>query len=207
MADVEPAVTDLNLSPSQVYQPMAQEPRRMIEIAVRTTGVAPAVLTESIRETMAQLDLDLPVRRLQHADLTVERANYQTAVGRDIFSGMAVLGVGLAALGIYGVIARTMAQRTGEFAIRLALGASLGNITRLVLASGVKLALLGSVLGLLGGIGACRILASLNPGMRMNSTEVLAGSTLLLIAVALVACWLPARRAGKVNPVDALRAE
>jgi ABC-type antimicrobial peptide transport system permease subunit len=186
---------------------MAQEPRRMIEIAVRTTGVAPTVLAESIRETMAQLDLDLPVRRLQHADLTVERANYQTAVGRDIFSGMAVLGLGLAALGIYGVIARTMAQRTGEFAIRVALGASVRDITRLVLASGLRLALFGSVLGLIGGIGACRLLASLSPGMRMNSTPVLAGCTLLLIAVALLACWLPARRAGKVNPVDALRAE
>jgi putative ABC transport system permease protein len=207
VADVEPTVMDLNLAPSQVYQPMAQEPRRMNEIGVRTTGVAPAALAESIRETMAQLDLDLPVRRLQHADLTVERANYSTAVGRDIFLGMAVLGLGLAALGIYGVIARTMAQRTGEFAIRIALGASIANITRLVLASGLKLALLGSALGLVGGFGACRIVASLSPAMRMNSTTVLAGSTLLLITIALFACWLPARRAGKVNPVDALRAE
>jgi ABC-type antimicrobial peptide transport system permease subunit len=100
-----------------------------------------------------------------------------------------------------------MAQRTGEFAIRVALGASVRDITRLVLASGLRLALFGSVLGLIGGIGACRLLASLSPGMRMNSTPVLAGCTLLLIAVALLACWLPARRAGKVNPVDALRAE
>ncbi len=207
VADVEPADTDLNLVPSQIYQPMAQEPRRMNEIAVRTTGVAPSVLVDSIRTTMARLDPDLPVRRLQHADLTVERTNYQVAVGRDIFAGMAVLGLGLAALGIYGVIARTMAQRTGEFAIRLALGATLGNITRLVLASGVKLALIGSILGLLGGIGACRLLASMNPGMHMNSTAVLIGTMLLLIAVALLACWLPARRAGKVDAMSVLRAE
>ncbi|MBI2497900.1 MAG: ABC transporter permease [Opitutae bacterium] len=207
VADVEPAVNTLNLVPHQIYQPMAQEPRGQNEIAVRTAGVAPLALLDSIRETMAQLDPDLPLRQLQHADLTVERANYQVAVGRDIFSGMAVLGLGLAALGIYGVIARTMAQRTGEFAIRLALGASLGNITRLVLASGVRLALCGSLLGLLGGMGACRLLASLNPAMRTNSATVLAGSTLLLIAVALVACWLPARRAGKVDAMEALRAE
>jgi len=207
VAEVEPAVTDRILSPSQVYQPMAQEPRRPNEIAVRTTGVAPSVLLDNIRATMAELDPDLPVRRLQHADLTIKRANYQVAVGRDMFSGMAVLGLALAALGIYGVIARTMAQRTGEFAIRLALGASIGNITRLVLASGLKLAVFGSLLGLLGGIGACRLMAAFNPEMRMNSTAVLIGTTLLLIAVALVACWLPARRAGKVDAMTVLRAE
>jgi len=207
VADVEPAVTDLNQAPNQVYQPMAQEPLRLNEIAVRTTGVAPSSLVDSIRATMAELDPDLPVRQLERADLTVERANYQTAIGRDLFSGMALLGLGLASLGIYGIIARTMAQRTGEFAIRLALGASLGNITRLVLTAGLKLALVGSGLGLLGGIGACRILASLNPGMHMNSTAVLVATTLLLIAVALVACWLPARRAGQVDAMTVLRAE
>lgn len=207
VADVEPAVNTLNLVPQQVYQPMAQEPRGQNEIAVRTSGVAPLALLDSIRDTMAQLDPDLPVRQLQHADLTVDRANYQVAVGRDIFAGMAALGLGLASLGIYGVIARTMAQRTGEFAIRLALGASLGNITRLVLTSGVKLALAGSLLGLLGGIGICRLLAVANPAMRMNSTAVLAGATLLLVAVALVACWIPARRAGQVDLMSILRAE
>ena len=179
----------------------------MNEIAVRTTGVAPAVLLDSIRATMAELDPDLPVRQLQHADLTIERTNYQVAVGRDMFSGMALLGLGLASLGIYGIIARTMAQRAGEFAIRLALGASLGNITRLVLTSGVKLALFGSLLGLIGAIGACRLLAALSPGLHMNSTAVLIGATILLIAVALVACWLPARRAGKVDAMTVLRAE
>ncbi|HUG10223.1 MAG TPA: ABC transporter permease [Opitutaceae bacterium] len=207
VTDVEPAVNTLNLVPHQVYQPMAQEPKGRNEIAVRTTGVAPLALLDSIRETMTTLDPDLPVRQLQHAELTVERANYQVAVGRDMFSGMAALGLGLASLGIYGVIARTMAQRTGEFAIRVALGASLGNITRLVLVSGVKLACFGSLLGLLGGIGICRLLTTANPAMRTNTTEVLVGATLLLVATALLACWLPARRAGKVNPVDALRAE
>lgn len=207
VVDVEPAVTDRIRMPSQVYQPMAQDPRRPNEIAVRTTGVAPSVLVDSIRATMAQLDPDLPVSQLQHADLTIKRANYQTAVGRDIFLGMAAIGLSLAALGIYGVIARTMAQRTGEFAIRLALGACVRDITRLVLATGVKLAFFGSLLGLLGGIGICRLLAAANPDLRMNSTAVLVGATLLLIAVALVACWLPARRAGKVDAMSVLRAE
>ncbi|MCM2275676.1 MAG: ABC transporter permease [Candidatus Didemnitutus sp.] len=207
VADVEPVVNNSNLIPSQIYQPMAQEPRRPNEIAVRTADVPPLAVVDRIRETMAQLDPDLPVRQLQPADLTVERINYQVAVGRDIFSGMAALGLALAALGIYGVIARTMAQRTGEFAIRLALGAGARDISRLVLGSGLKLACAGAFLGLLGGFAICRFLAAANPAMRTNSTEVLVGATVLLVAVALLACWLPARRAGSINALDALRAE
>jgi putative ABC transport system permease protein len=207
VSDVEPVTNDKVQVPGQVYQPMAQEPRRSNEIAVHTTGAAPAGIVDAIRATMAALNPDLPVRQLQHVDLTIRRANYQVAVGRDLFAGMGVLGLALAALGIYGVIARTTAQRSGEFAIRLALGACVRDITRLVLAAGVKLALAGSLLGLAGGVGICRLLAAANPNMRMNSTEVLAGTTVILVTVALVASWLPARRAGKVDAMSALRAE
>jgi putative ABC transport system permease protein len=207
VADVEPVTNDKIRLSSQVYQPLAQEPRRLNEIAVRTTGVAPSGVVDRIRAAMETLDPDLPVRQLQPVDLTIRRANYQVAVGRDIFAGMGVLGLALAALGIYGVIARTMAQRSGEFAIRLALGACVRDITRLVLAAGVKLALVGSLVGLAGGIAVCRLLVAGNSNMRVNSTEVLAGTTLILITVALVASWLPARRAGKVDAMKALRAE
>ena len=124
-----------------------------------------------------------------------------------MFSYTALLGLALASLGIYGIIARTMAQRSGEFAIRLALGATIGNLTRIVLASGVKLALVGSTLGLLGAFGVSRLISSAFPGMRGNDAFLLAGTTLVLIAVALVACWLPARRAGKIDAMSVLRAE
>jgi putative ABC transport system permease protein len=191
----------------QLYQPMAQEPWRNNEIAVRTSGVAPASLVETVRNLMTGLDPDLPVRQLQPADATVERANYQTAVLRDILTSFALLGLGLASLGVYGIIARTMAQRTGEFAVRLALGACLRDITRIVLASGVKLALIGAALGVLGAIALGRFLASGHPGMHLNRPSVLIGTTLVLITVALIACWLPARRAARINPIDALRAE
>lgn len=207
VGDVEPVTNDKTKRFNQIYQPMAQEPRRQNEIAVHTTGVAPSLMVDSIRAAMASLDSDLPVRQLQPVDLTIRRANYQVAVGRDIFAGMGVLGLALSALGIYGVIARTMAQRTGEFAIRLALGACVRDITRLVLGAGVKLALAGSALGLAGGVAITRLLAAANPNMRVNSTEVLAGTTIILITVALLACWLPARRAGKVDAMKALRAE
>jgi putative ABC transport system permease protein len=191
----------------QIYQPMAQDPRPYNEIAVRTTGVAPSTVVQSIRALMTELDPDLPVRQLQSADTTIDRANYQTALLRDILSAFALLGLGLASLGIYGVIARTMAQRAGEFAIRFALGACIRDITHIVLVAGVKLALIGSVVGLLGAMAVTRFLAAANPGMHLNSPLVLVGTTLLLITVGLVASWFPARRAARISPIEALRAE
>ncbi len=205
--DVRSVVAEASPVICQVYTPMAQEPCAQNEIAVRATGAVSSPLVTAIRTTMAELDPDLPVRGLQGADATITRANYQIAVLRDILAGMAILGLGLASLGIYGIVARTMAQRSGEFAIRLALGASVENVTGMVLASGVKLALVGSVLGLLGAFGVSRLLAAEFPGMHMNGTVVLIGTTLLLVAVALVACWLPARRAGNVDAMSVLRAE
>ena len=206
-ADVKSVLPDPGPVTLQVYQPMAQDPRPYNEIAVRTTGVAPSTLVQSIRDVMTQLDPDLPVRQLQAAEVTIDRANFQTAMLRDVLSSFAVLGLGLASLGIYGVIARTMAQRAGEFAIRYAMGACIKDITGIVLLSGVKLALLGSVLGLCGGLAVARFLAASNPSMPMNSPVVLIGATLLLIAVGLIASWLPARRAARINPIEALRAE
>jgi ABC-type antimicrobial peptide transport system permease subunit len=124
-----------------------------------------------------------------------------------MLTSFAVLGLGLASLGIYGVIARTMAQRTSEFAIRFALGACVKDISRIVLGSAAKLALIGSVLGLFGALGVSRLLAAGNPGMHLNSPPVLFGTTLLLMTIALLASWLPARRAAGINPIEALRAD
>jgi putative ABC transport system permease protein len=206
-ADVKSVLPDPGPVTLQLYQPMAQEPRPYNQIAVRTTGTAPSTLLQSVRSVMTELDPDLPLRNLETSDATVVRANTQTAILRDMLASFGVLGIGLASLGIYGVIARTMAQRAGEFAIRFALGACTGDITRIVLISGVKLALIGSILGLFGALGVARLLAASNPGMHLNSFPVLVGTTLVLVTVALVACWLPARRAARINPIEALRAE
>ena len=191
----------------QIYQPMTQEPRAQSEIIVRTIGVSPSSVVESIRTTMAALDQDLPVRKLQPADTMIARSTYGLGILRNILAAFAVLGLGLASLGIYGVIARTMAQRSSEFAIRLALGASADTITRMVLGSGLKLAFVGSVIGLFGAFGVSRLLAAGFPGMRINGAVIVFGATLLLIAIALFACWLPARRAGGINATSLLRAE
>ena len=207
VADVRSVNPEPALQSYQLYQPIVQEPRPHVEIAVRVAGGTAASLIDSVRATMSGLDPDLPVRALQTADVRIYRANYQLGVLRDMLGSFAVLGLGLASLGIYGVIARTMAQRTGEFAIRLALGAGMRDITRIVLVSGVKLALMGSALGLCGAVAVSRFIASSYPGMHFGMLPVLIGTMAVLIAVALIACWLPARRAGRVNPIEALRAE
>ena len=191
----------------QLYQPLAQEPRPYNELAVRTAGIEPAVFVASLRRLMQELDPDLPVRNLKPADQRIARANYQLAVLRDMLSAIAVLGLGLATLGIYGVISRTMAQRSGEFAIRLALGASVRQITSLVLKNGITLAALGSAIGLAGAVGIGRLLAAGFPGMRLEGPSVILGSTVFLITVALLACYLPARRAARIDPAALLRAD
>ena len=175
-------------------------------------GVLPATLNDwrhlgPFGTTMAALAPDLPVRELQPAETTIAKANYQWQVVGSMLSFLAVLGLGLACLGIYGVITRTIAQRTGEFGIRLALGAQVRDITRLVLTSGAKLALIGSAIGLLGAFGISRLVAAFFPGMQTNSVLVLSSVTVLLIAIALIACYMPARYASRISPMEALRAE
>ncbi len=207
VADVQSVNPDPIPVTYQLYQPMAQEARHFNEIAVRTASIAPSALVDSIRTTMTALDPDLPVRKLQPAEATIARANYDLGVVGSMLSSLAVLGLGLASLGIYGVVARTMAQRTGEFGIRLALGARAFDITGLVLTSGAKLALFGSAIGLLGAFGIVRLIAAAFPSMQTNNVPALIGVTLLLIAVALIACYIPARNASRISPTEALRAE
>ena len=208
VADFQTVDPDPNQVVHHVYQPLAQEATRGFEFAVRAApGIAPASLVPAIRDAFTALDPDLPVRRLQPADRNIDRALYQLGVLRDMLGAFGGLGLALASLGIYGVIARTTAQRSGEFAIRLALGAGRRDITRLVFGPGLRQALAGALLGLIGAYGATQVIASAFPGIRTNNPAVLAVTTLILVIVALLACWLPARRAGRIDAIAALRAE
>lgn len=207
VADVETVEPDSNLVPHQIYRSIVQHPARNFELFVLVQGTEPASFVADIRAVFTALDADLPIRALRPAQKSIERSLYQLGVLRDMLTAFGLLGLALAAMGIYGVLARTMAQRNGEFAIRLALGATAHEITRLVFASGARLALAGSVLGLVGAVGVARVLVANYPGIRSNNVLILGASTVFLLAVALVACWLPARRAAKVDAISALRAE
>jgi ABC-type antimicrobial peptide transport system permease subunit len=121
-----------------------------------------------------------------------------------LFAGIALL---LAAVGIYSVLAYSVAQRTQEFGIRLALGAQGGDVLKLVIRQGLKLALLGIGIGLAGALALTRLLKTLLFNVSATDPATFALIALLLLAVALVACWLPARRATQVDPLAALRVE
>ncbi len=207
VADVETVEPDTNNVPHQIYRSNRQHPQRNFELFVRAQGAAPAAIVADLRATFAMLDADLPIRALRPAKTSIERSLYQLGVLRDMLAAFGLLGLALAAMGIYGVLARTMAQRNGEFAIRLALGATAREITRLVFASGARLALAGSALGLIGAVGVARVLIANYPGIRANNLLILGLTTAFLLAVALLACWLPARRASQVDAISALRAE
>lgn len=207
VADVENVEPDANTVTLQVYQPLAQHPRRGFELLVRVQGAAPDAFVPDIRAALAGLDPDLPIGSLRGAQTSISRSLYQLGVLRDMLAAFGLLGLALASLGIYGVLARTMAQRSAEFAIRLALGASTREIGRLVFASGARLAVVGALLGLVGAAGVAHVLVANYPGIRANSPFILAGATVFLLGIALLACWLPARRASQVDAISALRAE
>jgi hypothetical protein len=189
----------------QIYKPMAHEPWAWVNIVVR--GPAPAGLVGSLRRAVAEVDPDLAVEAIATVPQFIEEQHRNLLLVGRLLGGFALLGLVLASVGLYSVISHTVTQRVGEFGIRLALGARPGQVLGLVLRHGLRLATLGLVLGLLGAFGLGRFLTAAMPRLAGADPVTLAGVSLLLLAVALLACWLPARRAAKADPIQALRAD
>jgi len=200
---------DLAAAPSrfQVYEPLFQEPGSALAIAVRVTGAAPESLLNPIRTSIAALDADVPVRELTPVGATFDRTLADLQMINALLGAFAMLGLLLAALGVYGVTARSVAQRTAEIGLRMALGARLSDVTRLILGSGVRLAAAGTGLGLAVALGLARVLGAILPGMHTNGLAVLAGCGGLLAAVGCMATYLPARTASRIDPQVAMRGE
>ena len=188
------------------YYPHAQFPMNDMWLVVKAAGDA-AALTPALRERIWRVDPDLPVESVRTMrevlGATVAEPRFNVAL-LGLFALAALL---LAAVGIYGVLSYTVAQRTGEIGVRIALGADRGQVVRQVVGQGVAVALGGVVLGVLGAAVLGRLLSSLLVGVSGRDPAVLAGVVALLTLVAVAAAWLPARRASRVEPVVALRAE
>ncbi len=188
------------------YMPFAQGPGRGMELAVRTRG-NPQGLLATITAELRRIE---PGLLIDHAQTMQDRIDESVAPRRlnlvllGLFATLALL---LSAVGLYGVVAFAVRQRTQEFGIRIALGASSGNVVLLVLRQGLGLALLGVVIGIPAAIGGSRLLTSLLFGVKASDPAVFASVALLVTAVALAACWIPAWRATQVAPTEALRAE
>ena len=171
------------------------------------TSLKPASLTGEVRQALSRIDPSLPLFSVRTMDdVIAENAQGQRFLSL-LIGSFAALAALLAAIGIYGVLSYLVTQRTREIGIRMALGASRRRVLGGILGEGARLALIGFAVGLAGALAAGRILASLLHEVQPGDPMVLASTAGLLAAVALIACYLPARRAAKLDPMRALRYE
>ncbi|HJT27075.1 MAG TPA: ABC transporter permease [Pyrinomonadaceae bacterium] len=189
-----------------VYRPYSQWIRRETMLVVRG-AIAPQALVGQIRQEVAKLDPELPLSDVSTVQQAMDRSLITTRLTNSLLVGFAATALLLALTGIYGVMSLNVANRRSEFGIRLALGAQTSNVLKLILGQGLKLAAVGVALGLLAAIAFTRLLKGLLFGISASDPLTFASIAALLVGVALLACWIPARRATKVDPLEALRTE
>ena len=190
----------------ETFAPYWQFPEPGMNVVLKTAG-DPVLLTNPLKQTVASIDASVPVSGVATLASIVGASIDQPRFFALLAAGFAVLALALAAVGIYGVMAYVVAQRTTEIGVRMALGASAGEVFRLVVGDGLKLTALGVVLGGAGSLLVARWLTSLLFGVTAGDPVTLAGTAGLLLTVAALACYVPARRATRVDPMVALRAE
>ena len=205
VADVKNAALDRPAG-TELYFAFAQLPRQLSWVVVRTQG-EPMGLTGAVRDAIRGLDRGLPISNIGSMEDVMSTARSRPRFLTLLLTLFSSLSLILAALGIYGVISYAVAQRTNEIGIRMALGARGGDVIRLIGTSGVRLALAGTVLGAVGAFALTRFLSGMLFGVSSLDPLTFAAMAATLIAVTLFACYIPARRASRVDPLIALRYE
>jgi putative ABC transport system permease protein len=178
--------------------------RRSVFLVLHTPS-SPSGLTGAVRSAVAQLDRTLPVYNIRSMDEVIGDGAQGAQFLTLLVGAFAAFAALLAAVGIYGVLSYMVSQRTREIGIRMSLGASRGRVLGQVLAEGMRLAAIGLVIGVAGAIAAGRLMASLLHEVKPGDPTVLTGTTAVLALIALAACYLPARRAARLDPLSALR--
>src|SRR3954468_21810809 len=190
----------------QAYLSMRQQPQTGLVVLLRTT-LSPKSLEKPVREIVASLDPAQPAFEFKTMQERVEETWATPRLMSFLLACFATLALTLAIVGLYGVMAYNGLRRMREIGVRLALGAMPAQIRMMMLGQGMRLLLVGLVVGFVGAIALSRVIRSLLFGVNANDPLIYATVTLVLIAAAIVACWLPARRASRVNPMITLRAE
>jgi MacB-like periplasmic core domain len=175
-------------------------------LAVRAHG-DPALLAESVKVALHEVNPNVPIERANTLDDVVSRSIVGPRIYAFLLGTFAALAAVLAAIGLYGLISYTVSQRTHELGVRVALGAARTEIVRLVIGQGLRLAVVGALVGLAGAFATTRLLAGLVKGIEPNDPATFGVVTMVLLAAALLAAYLPARRASRVDPMVALRAD
>jgi len=188
---------------AQIYVPNAQARENFMGLVIRTAG-DPAAFATTLRREVQALDKDQPIYNVRTMDDVVMNSLGTRRVSMELFAVFAIAALLLAALGIYGVMAYTVTQRTQEIGIRMALGAQRSDVLGLVVRQGMTLAAIGVVAGLAGAFSLTRVMASLLFNVRPDDPATYLAISFLLTVVAFLACYLPARRAAKLDPVIAL---
>jgi putative ABC transport system permease protein len=191
----------------EMYLPQTQMPFGVTSLVVRTSVSNPAALTSAVRRELAAMDSSIPLTSVRVFDEYLSRSLARprfNALLLSIFAGVALV---LTAIGIYGVMAYSVTQRTNEIGIRIALGAAQSSIFRLVVGQAMSLVAISVGIGVVGAFAATRLLSSLLFGVSAWDPITFGAIVLLISVVAFLAAWLPARRAMRVNPIIALRAE
>ncbi|MFN7944435.1 MAG: ABC transporter permease [Blastocatellia bacterium] len=203
--DVRHFGLDVDVRPTMYFSDQQQPARRMC-IVLRTAG-DPLSLASALRAQVLALDRNLAVSNLQTMEQITSESIAAPRFTLLLIGLFAVLALLLAAAGIYGVMSYAVTQRTHEVGIRLALGAQSGDVLKMVISQGLKLVIGGVLIGLAGALALTKLMKSLLFSVSASDPLTFATVALMLIAVALLACWIPARRATKVDPMIALRCE
>jgi putative ABC transport system permease protein len=191
---------------AEMYVPFAQRPASSMAFVIRTTG-KPEGIIGAVRETAQSLDKVQPVYGVRTLESVMSEAVAKPSFRTFLMGVFALVALTLAMVGIYGVMSYSIAQRTHEIGIRMALGARHSNVLTLVIGHGMALALVGVGIGLVASFALTRVLAQFLFGIKPTDPITFIGVALLLACVALLACYIPARRATKIDPLAALRYE
>jgi predicted permease len=188
------------------FVPVAQAAPDYVTLILRTSSNSETI-ANTLRSSIAGLDPEQPVYRIRTARSAAEQGVGNISLLGSLLGAFATIGLILAAIGIYGVVSYTVVQRIAELGIRMALGAQTRDVLWFVLSKGAVLVLIGAVLGAFGAYGVSKLLISVIPSLPTRDPLMLLFAALALIAVALLACYIPARRATRINPLIALKSD
>jgi putative ABC transport system permease protein len=198
--------TALDQETPSLYYPLASRVWPLMDIVLRTQG-SPESLLPTIRQRVHELDSELALANVRTMDQWLSNSAAQPRLNTVLLSVFAAAALLIASIGIYGVLAYSVSQRNREIGVRMALGATPGTVLRLIVSEGMRVALIGIGIGLLGALALGRTLSSLIFGLPVRDLPTFSGVAVVLACVALAACVLPALRASRVNPMVALRYE